>query len=93
MKIKENINLEILLDYGFVKVDKEEEDERDDSTLSYYDYSFNIGHSRRGQFYYLLVSEKSRIINIYASKSDGSGCSIELTSKLIDLFENGLIEK
>jgi len=91
MKIKEGINLETLLEYGFEKVDRGEAEENEDWTIAGYDYLYNIGHARRGQFYYLLVDENTRIIDIYASKPDGSGTSIGLPDILVTLISNNII--
>ena len=90
MKIKDEVNLDILLDYGFFKVDKEKE--YSDSTINYYDYAYRIGHARRGQFYYYLVNATTRNINVYASEPDGSGCDIGITNVLRDLVLNGIID-
>lgn len=89
MKINDNVNLDILLDYGFFKVD--ENNEELDNTLHYYDYAYEIGHSRRGQLYYYLVSAKTRNINVYASEPDGSGAEIGVTNVLRDLVLNNII--
>ena len=94
MKIKEELNLDTLLEYGFEKVNKEEEGQGWDTdyTIVMYDYMFTIGHSRRGQFYYLLVNEKDRLIDIYAPKPDGDGTSIKCPDVLIQLMKNNIIE-
>ena len=91
MKVKKDIDLTILLDYGFQKIDKEDEKENENWTIASYDYAYNIGHSRRGQFYYLLVDEATRAIDIYASKPDGSGTSIRLPDVLIRLITDNII--
>lgn len=89
MKIREDYNLEKLLDYGFVKIDKEKATENEDWTLSTFDYAFQIGHSRRGQFYYLLVNEKTRVLFIYATEPDGNGGIIQSPDVLIKMtFDN-----
>lgn len=91
MKVKEGLNLEVLLNYGFQKIDKEEEKEDDNYAISYFDYKFNIGHSRRGQFYYLLVDETTRNVAIYASEPDGSGGCVDCPDVLFELFNDGII--
>jgi hypothetical protein len=90
MKIKDEVNLDILLDYGFFKVDKEKE--YSNSTLLYSDYVYQIGHARRGQFYYYLVDANTRKISVYASEPDGSGCSIIMPNVLRDLVLTGIID-
>lgn len=92
MKIKDNVNLDILLDYGFDKIDKNYEETQEDITLSYYDYAYNLGHTRRGQFYYYLVTATTRKIDIYASKPDGDGGAIVACDVLTLLFKAGLLE-
>ena len=91
MKVKEDLNIDILLKYGFNKIDKEQEEEDENYTLSSYDYKFEIGHARRGQFYYLLVSDKSRNLVIYASEPDGSGGCIGCPDVLIKLIEDNVV--
>jgi hypothetical protein len=92
MKIKENVDLEVLLDYGFTKIDKKQAEKDEDWTISCYEYLFEIGYARRGQFYYLLVSEKAREIIIYASEPDGSGGTIDCPNVLKELVVNDIIE-
>ena len=57
MKLIESFNLEDLIKYGFEKIDKEEERECENDTLCYFEYKYTIGHSRRGQYYYFLISD------------------------------------
>ena len=93
MKIKDGLDLSILLDYGFEKIDKKAEEENENYTVSYFDYAYNIGHARRGQFYYLLVNEITRVVSIYASEPDGSGTSVLAPNVLIDLIAGGVISR
>ena len=90
MKIKENITLEqlSLLGWSYEKITDQYGDEiyMDDIMFTY-----NIGHSRRGQFYYYLIM-KDRTIQIYASEPDGSGTWIEFDDVIIKMFSNGWIE-
>ena len=132
MKIKEEIDLSILLQYGFKKTieetelptynfdwnkygekeseqmsldydvlyEREEEirethyvlfKNRDDFTFDFCKYVCNIGDSRRGQSYYLLVDD-NRNLSIYASEPDGSGGSVKLNDVLLKMFKNNLFE-
>lgn len=91
MKVKENLSIDILLDYGFEKINKEIEEQNDEYTLSSFDYKFEIGHARRGQFYYLLVNESTRNIMIYASEPDGMGGIIGCPDILIKLIMDDLV--
>lgn len=93
LKIKQDVDLSILLQYGFEKTDKEYYKRMDDWTLCGCDYLYNIGHARRGQFYYIVISEEERELNIYASKPDGDGCSINMDDIIIRLYKDGLIEE
>jgi len=90
MKIKEELNIDILLEYGFEKIDKAEEEKDEQYTISNFDYKYLIGHSRRGQFYYLLVGNSRNVI-IYASEPDGSGGCVDLPDVLIKMFNHGII--
>lgn len=91
MKVKEEFNLEVLLNYGFTKIDKEKEKENEEYTIAYYDYKFEIGHARRGQYYYLLVEEKTRDVIIYATEADGGGGSVCCPDVLIKLSVDGVV--
>jgi hypothetical protein len=91
MKVKEELNLEVLLNYGFTKIDKDEETENERYTLASFDYKFEIGHARRGQFYYLLVGEKEREIIIYSTEPDGGGGCVICPDLLIQLYVDGVV--
>lgn len=91
MKVKEELNLEILLNYGFTKIDKEEEKENDQYEIANFDWKFWIGHSRRGQSYYLLIGEETREIFFYSTKPDGDGGSVKYPDVLTKLFNDGVV--
>ena len=56
MKVNEAMfNISILTNYGFEKIDKDQEFADDNYVIANYEYLLNIGHSRRGQMYYILV--------------------------------------
>lgn len=93
MKIKQDVNLSILTQYGFDKIDKEQANKDEEYTLSIFDYVHTIGYARRGQFYYLLVSELTRELHVFASKPDGDGCSINIDDIIIRLYKDNLIEE
>ena len=93
MRLRDGITEEEVLQY-FSKVDKEYEESNDEYTLSCYNYSLELGHSRRGQHYYLLVrSLVEPKVLIYASEPDGSGGSLELSDTLFKLIENEIVVK
>ena len=83
-KLKENVDFSELLELGFV-----ETVESDAAYQNYWGefdtnfinkYAFELGHSRRGQFYYILVDKGSREISIYSTKPDGDGGELYLDS-------------
>ncbi len=89
MKLKDSVTKEQLEELGFYLYQENE--------YEYY-YSmenkmiYEIGHSRRGQFYYLIVN-KSNCIEVFATEPDGSGGSIELANTLLKMFKLGYIEE
>ena len=85
MKIKEDFDINLLKNYGFHKPI----DYKEDYTISNSDYILYLGHSRRGQFYYLLVKDKD--LYIYSSKPDGDGGKLLLPDVLLKLFNDGII--
>ena len=90
MKIKKGITLEELKPYGW---GHEEITDKYGDSINMDDvmFTYNLGHSRRGQFYYYFIME-DRTINIYASEPDGSGTWIEDDDVIIKMFVDGLIE-
>jgi len=87
LKLRKDITDEILIEeYGF-KLESDDEDYTIHEMLCY-----EIGHSRRGQFYYYIVNE-DRTLSVYASDPDGSGGSIKLDGTLLDMFLNGILEQ
>lgn len=91
MKLTPSLSIDILSNYGFEKINKKEEEENENYVLSSFDYKFEIGHARRGQFYYLLASESTRNIIIYASEPDGAGGMIGCPDILINLVIGGIV--
>jgi hypothetical protein len=91
MKVKDELPLDVLLRYGFTKIDNEEELKNEEYTIASCDYKYQIGHARRGQFYYLLVNEETRKLIIYATEPDGGGGCIVSPNVLIELFKDGII--
>jgi len=96
MKIKEDISLDLLLDFGFKKLTKtyfDEECINEDHILFGFEdsYVFDLGHSRRGQHYYYLVTP-SRDVEVIATKPDGAGSSVELHSVILELYKQNLLE-
>lgn len=63
----------------------------DDSELYYYnDYlAYDIGHSRRGQRYYLLCDTKTLALSIIATSPDGSESDVSLPNELMTWIING----
>lgn len=100
MKIKAEVNLDILSNYGFVEVSSLEEwdnpltENGQLDFLGFADYSwfYKIGHSRRGQYYYLLVTYKDRELVVAASKPDGSGGTVSLPFILKQMILDGIVD-
>ncbi len=92
MKVKEEFDLAGLEGYGFSKVNKEEELEKENYVESQFDWIYNVGHSRRGQFYYILIDSVSRVLCLYASKPDGDGGIVKMPDVLLTLALDGVIE-
>ena len=88
IKVKETTDLS---KYGFSKVDKEKHEMIDETLITLYDWVYCIGHSRRGQFYYVLVYE-DRTIHLYASNPDGDGDVVAYPSIILELFKNDELE-
>jgi hypothetical protein len=80
MIISDSFDLENLSKYGFKKFDIE--DCSEEMEYMKIDWVMDLGHSRRGQFYYLIVSQMS--LKIFASKPDGSGGSLAFPQKALD---------
>lgn len=96
MKLIEEKSRLSLLDNGFVRYDEEYRrlNNCEDRWMPYQDgFIYDIGHSRRGQSYYLFVGDGSLGISILGSEPDGAGGMIGLPNKIIELFENGIICK
>ena len=94
MKIKDEYlsNLEsILTQYGFRKIE-DTGDEEDETQALGADYVFEIGHSRRGQFYYILVFEGTGDIYLFTSRADGDGAMIDAPDVILKMFTDGIIE-
>lgn len=54
-------------------------------------YIYPIGHSRRGQFYYILIFNDGEIM-LEATKPDGDGGMIDFPDVIIELYKDNLIE-
>ena len=57
-------------------------------------YIYELGYSRKGQFYYYFIDLKSenKVIQVYATKPDGDGTSVDLNIGLIkNLIDKGLV--
>lgn len=61
------------------------------SDLYYYEnyLAYKIGHSRRGQYYYLLCDVNTLNISIIATTPDGAGSNVSLPDVLITWILNG----
>ena len=100
MKLKQEVTKEQLIDLGFRKpfrdLSKRKKYEchisnEADNILFKYDWFYPLGHSRRGQHYYLLLDTEKNL-TVTATEPDGTGgpCSIDdIFSRLykLDLIE------
>jgi hypothetical protein len=97
MKIKAEIDLNVLSNYLFVEVSELDEYYNPfDCQLDFlgfadYTWLYEIGHSRRGQCYYLLVTNERELV-VVASKPDGSGGTVSSPSILKQMILDGLVE-
>ena len=80
MKISESFNLENLSKYGFNKFDSK--DCSEEMEYMGIDWVMDLGNSRRGQFYYLIVCKTT--LEVFASQPDGSGGSLAFPQKAVD---------
>lgn len=56
------------------------------------DYIYHLGHSRRGQNYYIIV-DKTRYLTIFASEADGEGSNLLIDMDVfIKLYKGGFVE-
>ena len=53
------------------------------------DYGVDIGHSRRGQHYYILCNPDTLVLSVFATKPDGSGSNRVLPDWLFEMIKNG----
>ena len=93
MKIKQEFlpDSSQLFDLGFSYQEESKWDDLDwelDGVLSY-----SLGHSRRGQFYYITIQKDTRELMIYATEPDGRGTHIEVGNILLKLINLGMIEE
>lgn len=89
MKIREDLDLENLRKYGFKTIKEMRQNSELPEIFEYNNddtWVYEIGHSRRGQYYYLLIIDKE--IYIEASKPDGDGCFVLLPDILLKMFED-----
>ena len=106
MKLKNPDNYKVLIEYGFLPVYSRENnipkdvkdyyEVWDEEDFFYYNQDclvLNLGHSRRGQFYYLYYNPNYNSFNIYASKPDGEGTSVIFPNVIYELIKNNLIDE
>lgn len=89
MKIKDSIKFTDLEDYGFTIPTKEDFEE--DIHIQDAKYIYDCGHARRGQCFYILVSE-NRHLSIYSTEPDGSGGKVLLPNVLIEMVKDDIFE-
>ena len=94
MRLIEDFKIESLGEYGFQELNDDYKLDNcidEDHELKYQSgWVWEIGHSRRGQFYYLICDLKSNI-RIFASKPDGSGGTVLAPDILSEMIADGII--
>ena len=78
----------VLAKFGFVF----EKEKLDWAGLLLGRYVCEIGHSRRGQFYYLTIHPETFEIYVYANEADGQGTHIMIGDVLFRMIEKGMVE-
>lgn len=92
MKVKnEFLATEQLMGLGFQFMTEEQAEEREEYELED-KYVYNLGHARRGQFYYITIDIDGEI-RLFASRPDGSGTDIIMSDVLIQMYKLGMIEE
>ena len=91
MELNKDFEIKDLVDYDFIEMTKEYKEEYisdEDPVLNYFEgYLYNIGHSRRGQHYYLLCNTTGSF-SLYASEPDGAGGQILMPGIILKLIED-----
>ena len=52
-------------------------------------YGINIGHSKRGQHYYILCNPDTLVLSVFVTASDSSGSNCALPDSLFEMIKNG----
>lgn len=106
MKIKDDINLAVLENYGFIIchekyieeygceiMENEEYFFSDDDHLSIYNFNYKLEleGGRRGQVYYLIISNDRKLI-IDCSEPDGCGSYTIIPDVIVRMYLDGLLE-
>ena len=91
MRLKGAATPKQLLEFGFKKITLDYK--ANHPAMEFQEgYAYNLGHSRRGQFYYLICSDEG-FFSVFASEPDGSGGKKELPIDSIfsRLYASGLV--
>ena len=96
MKLKDDFDLDLLVtQYGFEQQDEETKQnhiEDGDCCLGLADYVLDLGRSRRGQYYNILVDKQTKGVSLYATKPDGSPGSIGFPQILVRMAQDNIFE-
>ncbi len=90
MRIREDFDLDGLREYGFTNI-KDSEEYEEEYVINGYEWLYEIGHGRRGQFYYLLIGGNGSI-SLYASDADGSGAPTVFPVIVFKMMSDGVID-
>lgn len=91
MKLRSDLDISILKEYGFEEITEDYNVEHDYKLEYFTGYVYNLGHARRGQFYYIICYPEEKQFSIYASKPDGSGTSIDIDDIFIKLIKDNIV--
>ena len=90
MKLRPDLDISILKEYGFEEI-TEEYNSKHNYKLEYFKgYAYNLGHSRGGQFYYLICNF-DKVFSIYASEPDGFGSDVKIDNIFFKLINDNII--
>jgi hypothetical protein len=91
MKLRPDLDISILKEYGFEEITEDYVVDHSDELEDFVGYAYDMGHARRGQFYYIICHPEEKQFSIYASKPDGSGTSIDIDDIFIKLIKDNIV--
>lgn len=91
MKFNKEKNIKDVTKFGFFHIDEIRNDLDEYDFLFYLKdaYLYSFGHSRRGQYYYMIIENNN--VTLYTSKPDGDGGSVLLDDTIFNMIEQGYL--